>query len=157
MDLGYLSPSRWDSDLQTVLASARTMPGVQAFKSASCTELYAGALAGEGGADSSGGHNWLPDGTMQDPGKINQQAIVLKYRSNREYESFARVSDVLPDAWCALCTLCLARTAILTCCSVQQLGIITDIKANVPRTAYKGVVPLRHSGCLKLLVPATTS
>lgn len=36
---------------------------------------------------------------------------------------------------------------------LQSFGYINDIKADVPRTAYKGVVMLRHKGCRKLLLP----
>lgn len=36
----------------------------------------------------------------------------------------------------------------------QKFGFINDVKAGVPRTAYAGVVHIRHNGCVKLLVPA---
>ena len=36
----------------------------------------------------------------------------------------------------------------------QSFGFLGDLKAGVPRTAYLGVVSVRHRGCRKLLVPA---
>lgn len=35
---------------------------------------------------------------------------------------------------------------------VQRFGFINDVKAGIPRTAYKGVTMVHHRGCRKLLV-----
>lgn len=35
----------------------------------------------------------------------------------------------------------------------QQFGFMADVKAGVPRTAYKGVVTVRYHGCRVFLVP----
>ncbi len=36
------------------------------------------------------------------------------------------------------------------------MNFIDDIKAGVPRTAYRGVVFLKHKGCRKFLIPGHT-
>ncbi len=38
----------------------------------------------------------------------------------------------------------------------QAFRYIDDIKAGVPRTAYKGIVSLKHNGCRKFIVPTAT-
>ena len=35
----------------------------------------------------------------------------------------------------------------------HRFGYLDDVKAGVPRTAYHGVVTLKHKGCRKLAVP----
>lgn len=37
--------------------------------------------------------------------------------------------------------------------AARRFGFISDAKAGVPRTAYKGVVTIHHNGCKKLFVP----
>lgn len=149
LNLRYLGQGEWDADLQTVLAAAQSVPTVAAFQAKTCQQLYAGVL--EGSVVLPAHHNWLPPRVMRDAQQIQRQAVMLTYRSNREYEAFARVSDVYAHAVCVR----YCGSWLTVACNLQQLGIITDIKANVPRTAYHGVVPLRHNGCLKLLIPAT--
>jgi GNT-I family len=38
--------------------------------------------------------------------------------------------------------------------AARMMGFIDDVKAGVPRTAYKGVTIFKHNGCRKLLVDA---
>jgi hypothetical protein len=40
-------------------------------------------------------------------------------------------------------------------CRPQAFRFIEDIKAGVPRTAYKGTVMVKHNKCRKFIVPST--
>ena len=53
-------------------------------------------------------------------------------------------------------TLAMLASPSLLSPSTQAFRYIDDIKAGVPRTAYKGIVSLKHNGCRKFIVPTAT-
>lgn len=77
-------------------------------------------------------------------------------------QAAARVSATLDEFFSADCTgdAPPARAVLYHYGSVatypdvaHRFGYLDDAKAGVPRTAYHGVVTLKHNGCRKLAVP----
>lgn len=150
-DLRYLQKQSWDASLKQLVAAAKVESSVQALLAATCPADDLGpVLQGDSPATWSG---WLPPSTLRDAAALSSRVLKVEYsgfNGPRGYESLAQVRLQLPSR------LHLRHSQPHMLCS-QQIGVISDVKARVPRTAYKGVVALRHNSCIKLLVPAQWS
>lgn len=85
------------------------------------------------------------------PGSPDGTDVKTEYTSVDDYP---RVAHVRPPAATACGSV---RPSAAMCRHLpppQRMGYIDDVKARVPRTAYRGVVTIKHRGCRKLVVPS---